>query len=97
MHFGPHQILLTLQIHFRPELSSTQVETAVDRVEAAIRRQHPDVRWIFIEAEALLTGRRQNVSVLDKAESSPAESLADSDRLSTEQSRTPQAESAANV
>jgi cation diffusion facilitator family transporter len=97
MHFGPHQILLTLQIHFRPELSSTQVETAVDRMEAAIRRQYPDVRWIFIEAEALLTGRRQNVSTLNKAESSPAEPLADSDRSSTEQSRTSQAESTANV
>ena len=53
MHFGPHEVLLALDVEFRPELSAKQIGDAINRVEAAIRARHPEIRHIFIEAKAL--------------------------------------------
>jgi cation diffusion facilitator family transporter len=53
MHFGPNRVLLNLDIEFRPELTADEVTAAVDRLEARIRKEHPSIRRIFIEAEAL--------------------------------------------
>jgi cation diffusion facilitator family transporter len=52
MHFGPHEVLLALDILFKRELTGEQITTAVNRVEAAIRAQHPEIKYIFIEAKA---------------------------------------------
>jgi cation diffusion facilitator family transporter len=56
MHFGPEQVLLNLDVQFRPGLSAPEVEQAVDRLEAAIRARYPQVKQMFLEAEAI-TGR----------------------------------------
>lgn len=53
MYFGPHNVLLTMDIQFGKGLSGTSIEQAVDRVEAAIRRQFPEVRYIYLEVEAV--------------------------------------------
>jgi cation diffusion facilitator family transporter len=58
MHFGPHEILLNLDIRFREELTITQVTEAIDRIEQTICRTHPDVNRIFIEIESLSPKRR---------------------------------------
>ncbi len=52
MHFGPQEILLNLDIEFRAHLGAEELAHAVDRLEKAIREKHPEVRRIFIEAEA---------------------------------------------
>ena len=59
MHLGPHEVLLNLEVTFRPELSAAEVAAAVDRLETAIRHRHPDVQRIFIEAEAVAVRSRQ--------------------------------------
>jgi divalent metal cation (Fe/Co/Zn/Cd) transporter len=53
MHFGPHDVLLTLEIQFRPELSGAQAACAVERLDKAIRSRHPKVRHIFVEIQAI--------------------------------------------
>jgi len=53
MHFGPHEVLLAIDIEFKQQLSATEVAEAINRVEAAIRARHPEIRHIFIEAKAL--------------------------------------------
>lgn len=53
LYFGPRNVLVAMDVEFRPELTTTQVAEAVDRLEARIRRQDPDVRHIYIEAESL--------------------------------------------
>ncbi len=58
MHFGPHEILLALNLRFRSELSANDVAAAVDRLEARIRAEHPDIRRIFVEAKAVTGGER---------------------------------------
>jgi cation diffusion facilitator family transporter len=56
MHFGPEQVLLNLDIEFRPELSAAEITAAVDRLEAGIRKDRPNIKRIFIEAESLRGG-----------------------------------------
>jgi cation diffusion facilitator family transporter len=53
MHFGPDQVLLNLDIEFRSNLSAAEVTAAVDRLEASIRGERPEIKRIFIEAESL--------------------------------------------
>jgi cation diffusion facilitator family transporter len=53
MHLGPRQVLLNLGIQFRPDLPSGQIPAVIDRIERAIKSEHPEVRRIFIEAEGL--------------------------------------------
>ena len=50
MHLAPEEILVALDLQFRPELSSTEIAAATQRIETAIHRQHPQVRHIFVEA-----------------------------------------------
>jgi cation diffusion facilitator family transporter len=51
-YFGPETVLLNMDIQFRPDLPSGEVEDAVDRIERAIRQDHPEIKTIFIEAES---------------------------------------------
>ena len=53
MHFGPHEVLLALDVEFKPELSAKEIGEAINRVEAAIRARHHEIHHIFIEAKAL--------------------------------------------
>lgn len=59
MHFGPHEVLLAVNVEFKPELSAAEVATAVDRVEADLRAAYPEVKRIFIEAESISAKKRQ--------------------------------------
>ncbi len=62
MYFGPHTILLTVDIEFDEKLSAAEVEDTVDRLEKNIRRQYPDIRHIYIEAGAISASSRESVS-----------------------------------
>jgi cation diffusion facilitator family transporter len=50
MHLGPHDILLNLDVEFRDGISASEQIAAVGRIEDAIRKRHPSVKRIFIEA-----------------------------------------------
>jgi cation diffusion facilitator family transporter len=52
MHFGPRDVLLNMIIQFRRGLSGAELIAAVDRLEKAMRAEHPSIKRIFIEAEA---------------------------------------------
>ena len=52
MQLGPEQVLLTVNIQFRRKLTLEQLESAIERIEANIRREQPSVQRIFIEAES---------------------------------------------
>ena len=53
MHFGPAEVLLTLDIRFKKHLRATEIAAAIDRLEKNIRHQHPEIKHIFIEAKSL--------------------------------------------
>ena len=57
MHFGPRDVLLTMEIQFRPELSAGAVAAAIDRLDHAIRSRHPEVQHIFREAQSIAAAK----------------------------------------
>ena len=63
MHFGPQEVLLNLDIKFRGGLSAEEIEASVDRIEAEIRKRHPEIKRIFIEAESITATRRDAARV----------------------------------
>lgn len=65
MHLGPEEVLLNLELDFRPEISPAGITEAINRLEREIHRQHPEIRRIFIEARSL------------QAKARPAEALAE--------------------
>ena len=67
-YFGPETVLLNMDIQFRPDLPSGEVEDAVDRIERAIRRDHPEIKTIFIEAESFAGRARSEGSAISTRE-----------------------------
>ncbi|HET7392435.1 MAG TPA: cation diffusion facilitator family transporter [Candidatus Binatia bacterium] len=53
MYFGPHTVLLTMDVEFRNNLSGAERDAAVQRLEKVIREKHHDINHIFIEAKSL--------------------------------------------
>lgn len=60
LYFGPHEVLLNLEVQFHRNLTAEAVVQAIDRLEATIRTHHPNIGNIFVEAESIV-GRRNKV------------------------------------
>jgi divalent metal cation (Fe/Co/Zn/Cd) transporter len=54
MYLGPNEVLLTIELRFRGEISALEVRHAVRRLKETIQSQHPDVRRVFFGAESLV-------------------------------------------
>jgi len=57
MYFGPHTVLLTMDVQFRQGLSGTERDSAVQRLEKVIHDKHKDINHIFIESRSLSENR----------------------------------------
>ncbi len=57
MHLGPYEVLLAIEVDFQDELSATEIENAIARLEAAVFEKHPEVKRIFIEAKSITAKR----------------------------------------
>lgn len=53
MHLGPDELLVNLVIEFEPRLDVGQIAAAIRRIEDGLRRSHPIVRHVFVEAASL--------------------------------------------
>lgn len=53
MHLGPQDILVNVSLDFEDQLTSVEVEAAISELERRIKKEHPEVRRIFIEAQSL--------------------------------------------
>jgi cation diffusion facilitator family transporter len=53
MYLGPHEVLLTIELRFKSEITSVEVRQAARRLRESIQSEHPDVSRIFFGAEAL--------------------------------------------
>jgi cation diffusion facilitator family transporter len=60
MHFGPQEVLLTLDIRFQKELTTAEIAAAIDELEEKIRDRHPEIKYIFIEAKSLTKNESEN-------------------------------------
>ena len=58
LYFGPETILLAMDLRFRPNLSATELERTVDRLEDKIRKYNEKIKHIFIESDSLPAGQK---------------------------------------
>lgn len=58
MHMGPEEVLLNVELQFDPQLSTTALAQAVERIEQRIRQHHQDIKHIFIEVKSLSLSRQ---------------------------------------
>lgn len=61
LYFGPNEVLINLDVKFKNQLTSKQIETTIDRIEAAIKEAIPTVNRIFIEAETVKDAAQANL------------------------------------
>ena len=54
MYLGPNDVILALDVDFADHLTSREVGQAVEHLQDAIRKEHPEVQRIFIEAKNLV-------------------------------------------
>ena len=66
MHLAPEEVLLNLEIDFRPGLPPGQITESIQRLEREIRRKHPEIQRIFIEAHSL-QGQERGVEAAARA------------------------------
>lgn len=52
MHMGPDFVLLNISVEFRDEATATDLEETVAHMDNAIKQAYPEVKRIFVEAEA---------------------------------------------
>jgi len=50
MHFGPRQILLTLEVTFRDK---ARIREGVHRLQTKLREEDPDIKWIYFASESV--------------------------------------------
>jgi cation diffusion facilitator family transporter len=59
VQMGAQQVVAALSVEFQDALSTTQIEHCVNRVEAAIRRLHPEVTSLFVKPQTADTWQRR--------------------------------------
>jgi len=52
MHFGPTDVLLNLSLDFRNDIPAGQVENIISMFEQKIKKKHPEIKRVFIEAQS---------------------------------------------
>jgi cation diffusion facilitator family transporter len=65
VHLGPEQIVITLSLEFKDELTTSEIEVCVERLEAAIRKERTDIVSIFVKPQTS-TMWRQRRALLKK-------------------------------
>jgi len=58
IHLGPDEVLLALDVRFRPDLDGADVARAVDHLESALRAAEPTLVRILVEPDASPLPRR---------------------------------------
>ena len=60
LYFGPKEVLLNLEVGFRHDLEAAELPAAIDRVESAIKREHPTITRVYLEAEGLRRAKSES-------------------------------------
>ncbi|MHB1074670.1 cation diffusion facilitator family transporter [Thiobacillus sp.] len=70
IHMGVSQVVAALSVEFQDALNTTQIETCVNRIEAAIKHAQPDITLLFVKPQSAETWRRrieQSAAASDQA------------------------------
>jgi len=58
MYLSPEEVLLNLDVQFRPDLTAEETEQAVDQLEAAIQQEYPAIQHIYVETSSFTAALR---------------------------------------
>jgi divalent metal cation (Fe/Co/Zn/Cd) transporter len=53
MHLGPHDVLVNLSVYFKNDVTAGQIEEIIAEIDTNLRKAHPEVTRVFIEAKNL--------------------------------------------
>jgi cation diffusion facilitator family transporter len=53
LYFGPHEVLLTLELEFVKNVSAIDLRAAIRRIEKSVCEKYPDITRVFYEAKSL--------------------------------------------
>ena len=53
LYFGPNDLLVNLDVAFRPQLHGTGIHDAITRIEDGLKASYPEVQRVYIEVESL--------------------------------------------
>ena len=70
VQMGPRQIIAAMSAEFRDELSTTQIEHCITRIETAIKLANLDVTTLFVKPQTAETWRRRVAGMTIKARDS---------------------------
>jgi divalent metal cation (Fe/Co/Zn/Cd) transporter len=54
MHMGPSNILLNMEVDFKENLNSTDVEQSIAKLELEIKAAESDIQWVYISAKSFV-------------------------------------------
>jgi cation diffusion facilitator family transporter len=52
-YFGPHEVMLTLEVRFRDDPSAAGVRATIARLQKSVRAEHPDITRIYFASESV--------------------------------------------
>ncbi len=55
LHFGPHEVLLTLELKFKDDLSAVGIRDTIARLKERLQQSHPDITRIFFASDLIDT------------------------------------------
>jgi divalent metal cation (Fe/Co/Zn/Cd) transporter len=70
VHIGPDQIVAELSVAFERTADAAEIERAVERIEAAIRAEHPEVIMLYVKPQSHAVWQARLARI--EAASSPA-------------------------
>ncbi len=70
MYFGPHEVMLTLEVKFRDELSAVGVRATVARIQRTVRKENPDITRIYFASDSFAAEETNDASVESAAQTS---------------------------
>jgi hypothetical protein len=53
LYLGPEEVLLTIEIHFHPRMSTLDIRDAIRRLQRAVQSKYPRITRIYFDAIAL--------------------------------------------
>jgi len=59
VQMGPNQVVAALSVEFHDTLDTTQIESCVNRIEAALKHAQPDITILFVKPQTAETWRHR--------------------------------------
>jgi cation diffusion facilitator family transporter len=53
LYLGPHEVMLAIELRFRPDLGTEEIRHALARLKRSIQERYPRIRRIFIDTAAI--------------------------------------------